>query len=81
MSDYLTYRQIRDALNELSEEQLDMTASVYEPEMNEVIPISETWIVENMPAFYQDQLDGIVENDQPLFVTGTPEGLQDEPHE
>ena len=30
MSDY---RQIRDALNELSEEQLDMTANVYEPEM------------------------------------------------
>jgi hypothetical protein len=76
MSDWLTYRQILAALNELSEEQLDMTASVYEPSTNEVVPISETWIVENMPPAHQEQLQGIVESEQPLFVTGMPEGLQ-----
>lgn len=77
MSDYLTYRKIRDALNELSEEQLDMTASVYEPSTNEVIPISECFIVENLPDAHQEALDGVVENDQPLFVVGSPEGLTD----
>jgi hypothetical protein len=79
MSEWTTYRQIRDALNELSEEQLDMTASIYEPEMDEVIPISECFIVtvrtylkgvENMPQRYQDALDGVVESNQPLFIVG-----------
>jgi hypothetical protein len=75
MSDWLTYRQVRDALNELTDEQLDMTASVYEPSTNEVIPISECFVVENFPDAHQEELDGVVENDQPLFVIGPPEGL------
>lgn len=77
MSEWTTYRQIRDALNELSEEQLDMTASIYEPDMDEVIPISECFIVENMPMRYQEALDGVVESNQPLFIAGPPEGLTD----
>lgn len=78
MSDFYTFRQLRDALNELSDEQLDMTASVYEPSTNEVIPISECFIVENLPDAHQEQLDGVVENDQPLLVIGPPEGLSNE---
>ena len=76
MSDFLTYRQVRDALNELSDEQLDMTASVYEPSTNEVVPISECFVVINLPDAHQEELNGVVENDQPLLVIGPSAGLQ-----
>lgn len=68
MNEFYTFRQIRDALNELSEEQLDMTASVYDPDIHEVFPIRECFIVENMSKEHQERLDGVVENDQPLLV-------------
>lgn len=77
MSDFLTYRQVRDALNELSDEQLDMTASVYEPSTNEVVPISECFVVINLPDAHQEELNGVVERwDQPLLVIGPSAGLQ-----
>lgn len=73
--DYYTYRELLAALQELSEDQLDMTASTYDPDTNEVVPISETFVVGNLPVRHQIELDGVVENDQPLLVLGTPEGI------
>ena len=42
---FRTFRELRDALNLLPDELLEMTASVYSPEHGEVVPISEVFIV------------------------------------
>ena len=68
MSDFVTYRHILEALKELTDEQLDMTASVYETDIREVIPITDTYTVENLPDNDRLELDGVVENEQPLFI-------------
>lgn len=73
--DFYTYRELLAALQELSEDQLDMTASTYDPNTHEVVPISETFIVANLPVRHQIELDGVVENDQPLLVMGMPDGI------
>jgi len=73
--DYYTYRELLAALQELSEDQLDMTASTYDPTTNEVVPISETFVVSELPIRHQIELDGVVENDQPLLVVGPSEGI------
>lgn len=74
-SDYYTYRELLAALQELSEDQLDMTASTYDPNTHEVVPISETFVVGNLPIRHQIELDGVVENDQPVLVLGLPDGI------
>lgn len=71
MSGFVTYRHILEALKELSDEQLDMTASVYETDIREVIPITDTYTVENLPDNHRLELDGVVENEQPLLIVGS----------
>ena len=71
MSDFVTYRHIRDALNELSDEQLDMTACIYESDTMEVFDISDTYTVENFPKRHREELlNSAFEDNQPLFVVG-----------
>lgn len=70
MSDFVTYRHILEALKELSDEQLDMTASVYDTDIGEVIPITDTFTVLNLPDNHREELDGVVEDDQPLLIVG-----------
>jgi len=73
-SDWYTYRELRDALNELSEEQLDMTVSIYDPEIAEVYPVSECFVVDNLPPEHQQHFDE-EEFEQPLLLIGTAEGI------
>ncbi len=51
----LSYRQVRDALLELTEEQLDMTASVLLED--EVIPIYQTILFCELPDELQEEVD------------------------
>lgn len=74
---FLTFRELREAINELSEEQLNMTASVYDSHATEVYAISECFVTHNLPQNHQEELDGVVEENQPLLVIGPPEGLVD----
>jgi len=72
-NDFYTYRELLVALQELSEDQLDMTVSIYDQQTNEVVrPIrvlhTMTFVVSNLPVRHQIELDGVVENDQPLLV-------------
>lgn len=64
----LTFRQIRDALNELSDEQLDMSATVYDHDVEEAYPVYDTFIFSELPQKYQDNID--LDDDQPLFLIG-----------
>lgn len=73
---FLSFRELRDALNNLPDELLNRTASVYAPEYGEVFPISEVFIAEYLPKSHWEELDGVVEEDQPLLVIGPPEGLE-----
>lgn len=73
-----TYRLLRDALNELTEEQLDDTVSIYCAEDNEVIPVNDLFLMENLPVEHREHLEGVVEPDQPLLVINAPEGIDAE---
>ncbi len=40
---HLTYREIKEGLQDFSEEQLDMTATVYDVEKDEYFPITSAY--------------------------------------
>jgi hypothetical protein len=69
--DFYTYRELIEALKELSEEQLDMTAAVYDTDTDEVIAVTETFIVSNMPLSRQQALAGYCDEEQPLLCIGS----------
>lgn len=73
---FRTFRELRDALNLLPDELLEMTASVYSPEHGEVVPISEVFIAEYLPKSHWETVQDMVEADQPILVVGPPEGLE-----
>ena len=62
----VTYRQLLVALNELSEEQLDMTVLVLDHN-NELLPLQDyqaaSWV-----DCYEDDLSDVVEGEQPLLI-------------
>lgn len=73
---FLSFRELRDALNNLPDELLNRTASVYAPEYGEVFPISEVFIAEYLPKSHWETVQDMVEADQPILVVGPPEGLE-----
>ena len=62
----VTYRQLLDALNELSEEQLDMTVLVLNHE-NELLPL-EDYQAASWVDCYEDELSDVVDGEQPLLI-------------
>lgn len=62
----VSYRQLLVALNELSEEQLDMTVLVLDHN-NELLPLQDyqaaSWV-----DCYEDDLSDVVEGEQPLLI-------------
>lgn len=61
----MTYRELLAALNELSDEQLDMTASIFDTESEEIYPLKETTLASELSLM---DVDGVVEENQPLMV-------------
>ena len=62
----VTYRQLLDALNELSEEQLDMTVLVLNQD-NELSPL-EDYQVASWVDCYEEELLDVVDEEQPLLI-------------
>ena len=62
----VSYRQLLVALNELSEEQLDMSVLVLDHN-NELLPLQDyqaaSWV-----DCYEDDLSDVVEGEQPLLI-------------
>ncbi len=70
---FYTFRQIKEAVNSLTEEQLDMTAMIYDSDVKETFAISECFLVSELPNEHRDEVE--LEDNQPLFVVGPAEGL------
>ena len=51
----ITYRQLRDRLNELTEEQLDMLASVYVLDMETMCNVNDTILVNEFTSGYDTE--------------------------
>ena len=62
----VTFRQLLDALNELSEEQLDMTVLVLNQD-NELLPL-EDYQVASWVDCYEEELSDVVDEEQPLLI-------------
>lgn len=56
----ITYRKLLEALKELSDEQLDTSVTVYDPDTEECIPIYDTILSDMIPDLDMDP--------QPLLV-------------
>ena len=63
----LTYRELLAACQELSEELLDSSVTIFEPTTNECFPIYDHVLYTELPQEIQDELD--FDNEQPLLVT------------
>ncbi len=76
----MTWREVKAALDELDEEELDMSACILDAFSREVTPITECFLVGELPSSYQDELDGVIESDQPVIVIGQlePDDVEDE---
>lgn len=70
---FYTFRQIKEAVNSLTEEQLDMTAMIYDSDAQESFAISECFLVSELPEKHRDEVE--LEDNQPLFVVGPVTGL------
>jgi hypothetical protein len=75
-AEFYTYRELLEALKELTEEQLDMTAAVYDTDIGEVMPVTETFVVNNMPIWHQQALAGYCDEEQPLLCIGKPADVE-----
>ena len=65
----MTLRELRTALNELvDDEQLDSTATVYNPNTRELTDILETVLLSEMPITHRQELEDQVDLDLPLIV-------------
>lgn len=67
----LTYRQLLEALNELTPEQLANTVSVFDPSIGEVIPVFETSLVSELQKDERDELEDVIPFDHPVLVLAT----------
>ena len=63
----MTYRKLQEALNELSDEQLDMTVTVY-LDTQEAFPVDDTFLVSELPEDDREAMDGVLEEDQPVLL-------------
>ena len=61
---YYTYRELLEALQELSEEELDMTATIYDKTFDAYMPID-----------YTDKTvgDDVLDECHPIIIINTPE--------
>lgn len=64
----LTYRQLQAALNELTEEQLDMFVLIMNSGDLEVHPVFETYIVSELPEAVLGRVENVLELQQPVIV-------------
>lgn len=71
--EFYTYRHVLDALKELNDEQLDMTAMIYDPNTKESFAVSECFVVSNLPEEHYNEVE--LEDEQPLLVIGPVEGV------
>ena len=62
-----TYRELKIAINELTEEQLDMSVTVLDDELGEMLPIADLMLFSEMPPEIQDNHD--LDENQPLLIT------------
>jgi len=62
----MKYRELLEALKELSEEQLDMSASVFLTGAQEIIDIHHFSLVSQLPKADQDEIDD--DPQQPLLI-------------
>jgi hypothetical protein len=73
----LSWREVKAAVNELTEEQLDMMATAVD-EDGEMYPIRDTFLVSEAPEAMQDELFDLCDGeDRPLlsmFVKGGEDG-------
>ena len=64
----MTYRELKEALAELSEGQLGMDVTVYDSEIKESVMVNELFTVGNLPMRHFDEID--MDDEQPLLVLG-----------
>ena len=64
----MTYRQLRDALNELTDEQLDTTATILATNELELYVVSETTLMSELPIKIRQEVEDFLDYDAPLIV-------------
>lgn len=64
----MTYRQLLNALNELSENDLDLSVSLFDTNTKEVYPLVETTLVSELPSKYREEVEDVLTNDHPILV-------------
>jgi hypothetical protein len=62
-------RELKAALNELTEEQLEMDAKILDSDNGELYPISDTVLFSELPQEMQDKFLDIIEEDNPLLIS------------
>jgi hypothetical protein len=68
MNQNLTYRQLLAALMELTDEQLDTTATVYDTASCEVFAVSETTLMSELPTKHRHKIEDMLDYDAPLII-------------
>jgi hypothetical protein len=68
MTTKLTYRQLLAALMELTDEQLDTTATVYDTANCEVFAVSETTLMSELPSDHRHEIEDVLDYNAPLIV-------------
>lgn len=74
----LTWREIKDALNELSEEQLQMSAVILDADRMETMPITNSFLLSELPSRFQEEFEDVYDDDVPLLVIGNIEPEDDD---
>lgn len=65
----ITFRQLRDALNELTEDQLDASVSVADLEDHEIYSIFDTMLLSSLPEKHRKEfLDVLEDENHPLLI-------------
>lgn len=65
----ISYRQLRNTLNKLSEEQLDMSVSTYDHDAEEVYPVYATFLVSELPQEFKESIPLDDENHPVLLIS------------
>jgi hypothetical protein len=64
----ITYRQLKEVLNELTDEQLDTTATVLDTGALELYAVNETVLMSELPTKVRREVEDMLDYDAPLIV-------------
>lgn len=64
----LTYRELLEALQELTPEQLDMSVSILDTGSFEIYPIHDTMLLSECSQLVQQDIGDVIEENQPLLL-------------